>query len=113
MPNSPIQAGQSPTLEEPRDNPAVALPKIDGFELIEQIGRGGMGTVYRAIQRSTRREVAVKVFDATVGGPRARARFDREISLLARLSHPHIARIYESGISHGLLFFAMERIEGM
>ena len=88
-------------------------PEVPGYEITGRLGEGGMGTVWRAVQLSTRREVALKlVAHAAVGSHRARLRFDREVELAARLEHPHIARVYDSGMYRGLFYYAMELVEG-
>jgi serine/threonine-protein kinase len=99
------QLGQAPT--EP---PA---PNIPGYAVQSLIGRGGMGTVWRAQQAGANRAVALKVISAgEFASPRARARFEREVELAARLNHPHIARVYDTGVHRGLFYYAMELIEG-
>jgi len=88
---------------------------IDGYSVLRPIGAGGMGAVYEAEQRNPRRRVALKVL--RVGGfadDLRRRLFLREIETLARLVHPGIARIYESGETRdGRLFFSMELVEGV
>lgn len=91
--------------------PANAVP---GYELWEEIGRGGMGVVYKALQISTRRLVAVKVM---LGGvfacAAARERFQREIELAARCQHANIVRILESGHTvDGQPYYAMDFVDG-
>ncbi len=77
------------------------------------LGHGGMGTVWRAEQQSTKREVALKVLGwMAFGSEKARARFEREVELASRLEHPHITRIYESGLYHGVYYYAMELVKG-
>jgi tetratricopeptide (TPR) repeat protein len=89
-------------------------PEIEGYEVAGPLGAGGMGTVWRAVQQSTRREVALKVLGhAALVSVKARARFEREVELASRLEHPHIARIYDSGLYHGLYYYAMELIDGL
>lgn len=91
--------------------PGRAIP---GYELLEEIHRGGQGVVYRALQRATGRPVAVKVLrEGPFAGPRDRARFDREIHILAMLKHPNLITIYDSGEVDGLHYFAMDLIEGV
>lgn len=89
------------------------MPEVEGYEIIEQIGVGGMGTVWRAIHMKTQRQIALKILGA---GPatamQSRLRFEREIELTARLEHTNIARIYDSGMSNGLYYYSMAYIEG-
>ncbi len=87
--------------------------RLGDYEMIEQIGRGGMGVVYRARQLGLGREVAVKVITAgTFADEAARKRFRREAETAARLSHPSIVRVYEVGEDRGQPFFSMEYVEG-
>jgi hypothetical protein len=80
-----------------------AYPDIEGYRIIERLGEGGMGIVWRAEQLSTRREVALKLMTPHgIMSLKAQARFQREVELTARLDHPSIARIYESGLHHGM-----------
>jgi tetratricopeptide (TPR) repeat protein len=92
---------------------ARGLPEIQGYDLIEEIGRGGMGVVYKALQRSTKRIVALKIM---LGGPfaseAARRRFQREVELAARLEHPSIVKVLEGGEVAGQPYYAMDHIEG-
>lgn len=89
-------------------------PSIDGYQVRGHLGQGGMGTVWRALQCSTQREVALKLLNAErFSSPKARARFEREVTLAARLTHPNIARIYDSGLYHGKHFYVMELVEGL
>jgi serine/threonine protein kinase len=86
---------------------------FEGYKIIEQIGAGGGGTVWRAVQLSTRREVALKVLAAgSFASEKARLRFQREVELTARLEHPNIGRIYDSGVNRGVYYYAMELFEG-
>ena len=97
------------------DVPSVApMLKVAGYELLEEIGRGGMGVVYRALQVSTQRVVAFKVMLAgPFASPSARRRFEREVQLAARLQHPSIARVLESGTVEGQRYYAMDYVSGV
>ena len=86
---------------------------VEGYRLIEQLGRGGMGTVWRAVQLSTSREVALKLLGGAVSmSGMARPRFEREVKLAARLDHSNIATIYDSGLERGVYYYAMQLVEG-
>ena len=88
--------------------------RIEGYRITGRLGEGGMGVVWRAEQVSTGRAVALKVMNVSAFGSRkARARFEREVELTARLEHPGIARLYESGVCRGAFYYAMELIEGL
>ena len=93
---------------------SVPAPQIEGYEIISELGQAGQGRVWRALQLSTHREVALKVPRVELLGSRkALALFEREVELAARLKHPNIARIYDSGIYQGVYYYAMELIEGL
>ena len=90
-----------------------ALPEIEGYRVIEKIDEGGMGTVWCAEQLCTHREVALKCLKpGAFGSQDAHQRFQREIELMASLRHPNIATVYESGEANGVLYYAMELIQG-
>ncbi len=91
----------------------AGLPPVTGYQLMEEIGRGGMGVVYKALQLSTKRVVALKVMLAgPFASPEARRRFDREVELAARLQHPGVVRILESGEVAGQRYYAMDYVSG-
>lgn len=94
------------------DQSPAAVP---GYELIEEIGRGGQGVVYRALQISTQRPVAVKfLLGGNLALPRQLARFEREIELAARLRHPCTVTVFESGCTPaGDRYVSMEYIDGL
>jgi tRNA A-37 threonylcarbamoyl transferase component Bud32/uncharacterized RDD family membrane protein YckC len=86
---------------------------LQHFEVLECIGVGGMGSVYRAHDLSLDRTVALKVIRSEkVAAAAQRERFVREARSQARLSHPNVVPIYFIGEDDGLLFFAMELVEG-
>ena len=83
------------------------------LEIIELLGQGGMGAVYKARQPTLDRLVAVKILPAEVAGdPGFAERFTREARALARLNHPNIVGIYDFGQADGLYYFVMEYVEG-
>ena len=84
-----------------------------GYEIEQELGRGGMGVVYRAYQRELDRTVALKVIKS--GGFATEGeclRFQNEAEAVAQLDHPHIVPIFEVGESRGLHFFSMKLIAG-
>lgn len=92
----------------------IAAGFLPGYEIIRELHRGGQGIVFLAIQKSMQREVAIKVMKE---GPFAdatdRARFDREVHILAKLKHPNIVTIHDSGRIAGCDYFVMDYVAGM
>jgi len=83
------------------------------YEITAQIGEGGMGVVYRAVDTTLGRQVAIKILpDAFAADPDRLARFEREAKTLASLNHPHIAAIYGFEKSSGVHALVMELVEG-
>ena len=82
------------------------------YRLDREIGRGGMATVYRAHDLKHDRPVALKVLHPDYSAAIGAERFAREIMLVARLQHPHILPLYDSGSTDGLLYFVMPLVEG-
>src|SRR5215470_10663077 len=97
--------GQTNTPESPR--------RLGDFEIIREIGRGGMGVVYEARQVSLNRKVALKVLSGGLGlTAKAVQRFRREAEAAAKLHHTNIVPVYATGEQDGTHFYAMELIEG-
>src|SRR5215207_932599 len=94
------------TLEKLRD----ALQEKYGVE--GEIGAGGMATVYRAIDLKHHRPVAIKLLRPELAASIGTERFLREIELAARLQHPHILPLYDSGSAGGFLYYVMPFVEG-
>ncbi len=87
--------------------------QLGDFQILRELGRGGMGTVYEAIQVSLHRKVALKVLSGGLGLTRtAVARFHREAEAAARLHHTNIVPIYSTGEDRGTHYYAMEMVEG-
>ncbi len=98
---------QKPTLEP------EAAPVVPGYEIIGELGRGGMAVVYHARQLGLNRPVALKMILAgRHAAPELRDRFRREAEAVARLQHPNVVQVYEIGEHDGLPYFSMELVEG-
>jgi WD40 repeat protein len=88
-------------------------PAVDGYEILKELGRGGMGVVYQARHLGLNRPVALKMILAgSHAGPKDLARFRQEAEAVARMRHPNIVQIYDIGEASGWPFFALEFVEG-
>lgn len=88
--------------------------KFPQFELLELLGKGGMGAVYKARQPGLDRLVAIKILPPEVSrDPAFAERFTREARALARLNHPHIVAVYDFGQADGLYYLVMEFVDGV
>ncbi len=86
---------------------------IEGYQVLHEIHRGGQGVVYKALQKATKRLVALKVLlHGPFASARQQRRFEREIDLVASIQHPNIVTVYDSGLERGRYYFAMEYIHG-
>src|SRR4051812_3364989 len=93
--------------------PAPCLGRLGDFEILREIGRGGMGGVYEARQGSPNRRGAPKVLAGSVClSPKAIVRFKREAEAAARLHHTNIVPVYATGEQEGTHYYAMELIDG-
>jgi serine/threonine protein kinase len=91
-----------------------ALQRLGDYELLDQLGRGGMGEVYRARQVHLNQTVAIKLLpERYLAEPQAVARFRREMQSIGGLSHPNIVRAYNAGEAGGRHFLVMEYVEGV
>ncbi len=96
-----------------RSTDAVVGSELAGYQIEALIGRGGMGAVYRAEERTLGRKVALKVIAPELAeDSRFRERFLRESRIAASLDHPHIVPIFKAGDEDGALFLAMRYVEG-
>src|SRR3984957_18771915 len=113
-----LRAGGAVWLDEPPfASPGTRLegPQIGPYEILPEIGRGGMGTVYLAARadRAFHKQVALKIVRAEAGGDEILRRFQQEREILAMLDHPNIARLLDGGsTSDGLPYFVMEYVAG-
>jgi serine/threonine protein kinase len=88
-------------------------PAIPGYQILGELGRGGMGVVYKAVDQALDRVVALKMIRAGgVAGSDERLRFLREAKVFARLTHPNVVQIYQLGEYNGLPWFAQEYVSG-
>lgn len=108
-----------PTVFDPKSSITKTLsqmgpvPEIEGYDIIACLGRGGMGAVYEGYQQSTGRRVAIKFMLDSIGATNAaRKRFEREVEVVARLQHPGIVSIIDSGVRRGRYFYAMDFVQG-
>src|SRR5437016_11332844 len=98
----------------PPSNPSEILRRLGDFEILRELGRGGMGVVYEARQVSLNRKVALKVLSGGLGlTPKAVQRFRREAEAAAKLHHTNIVPVYATGEEDGTHFYAMELIDGL
>ena len=127
-PNAPASQGPAPLplaamipLPTATFGPAVAaplsgaamLPSIPGYTIVGELGRGGMGVVYKAEQSKLKRLVALKmILGGAVAGAQQLERFRAEAEAVARLQHPNIVQVYEVGEHGGLPFFSLEYCAG-
>ena len=107
-------ASEGDTLQRPGGQAEwTSALTIPGYELLETVGRGGMGIVHRAWQLRPRRVVALKmILAADLAGVTALKRFLGEAEAIAQLEHPNIVRIYEIGEHQGRPYFTMEYLAG-
>ncbi|MBI4587190.1 MAG: protein kinase [Planctomycetes bacterium] len=114
---APLLGGALEAIDEVRSlvsaEPISPLARLGDFQIIREIGRGGMGIVYEAWQVPLARRVAIKVLPAgLLADEKAVARFRREAQVAARLQHENIVKVFGLGIEDGVPYFAMEFVEG-
>lgn len=106
---------ESPTSQR-RENeplsPSSVPSQLGDYRIVCEIGRGGMGIVYQAVQITLDRQVALKVMPHNLFHPASTTRFQQEAAAAARLHHTNIVPVYEAGEDHGTIFYAMQLIDG-
>ncbi|MFM7316906.1 MAG: serine/threonine-protein kinase [Isosphaeraceae bacterium] len=108
-----ITSAQSERVSRELLTEAPKKVEIPGFQIIEKVGRGCMGVVYKARQTSVDRIVAVKILLPSLAkNPSYVQRFVREAKMAAALSHPNLVSVIDAGASNGLYYFVMEYVEG-
>ncbi|MBI4566062.1 MAG: protein kinase [Planctomycetes bacterium] len=109
-------ARPSPAPDAGADRPRLGLTPGTSFgryQILSQLGRGGMGAVYKALDPALNRTVALKLLsERHLATPDDVHRFQRESKLAARLRHPHLVAVYEAGILDGIPYYTMEFVEG-
>lgn len=111
---------KSPVLRPALDRAIPTPLRVGSYRIIRELGRGGMGTVYEAVQHRPNRTVALKLIRPDLASASVLKRFEQEAQVLARLDHPGVAHIYDAGITsnsddsawHGYPWFAMELVQG-
>jgi predicted Ser/Thr protein kinase/tetratricopeptide (TPR) repeat protein len=98
-PSPVVHAGPAPT-------------RLGDFRIVREVGRGGMGVVYEAVQESLGRRVALKLLSTGGASPKARERFQREAQAAATLHHTNIVQVFGVGAQDGALYYVMQFIEG-
>src|SRR5512136_1291810 len=111
--STPTEAGQPADKHPPPPIPVVAAA-FPQLEILELIGRGGMGAVYKARQPRLDRLVALKLLPQSLAADATFAeRFNREARVLARLNHPSIVTVHDFGQSDGFFYLLMEFVDGV
>ena len=82
------------------------------YRILEEVGRGSYGVVFRATQLGIERDVALKTLLPAAAGTDEGQRFEREARLVSRLTHPHIITLFDYGEHEGVLYMVMEYVEG-
>lgn len=91
--------------------PTAVSAMIDHFELVDVIGHGGMGAVYKALDTSLNRYVALKLLRKSSGSPEQIAQLETEAAITASINHPHVVRVFSTGLDRGRFYIAMELVE--
>ena len=113
--DSPVPPlGAEPHGADPFWSDSPPPPHIEGYDVLREVTHGGQGVVYQAVQRSTKRKVAIKVMrEGPFASKASRRRFEREIELAVSLKHPNIIAVFDSGVTgHGHAYYVMDYVRG-
>jgi TolA-binding protein len=91
--------------------PTTVSSMIDHFQLVDMLGHGGMGAVYKAHDTSLDRMVALKLLRKSSGSPEQIKQLETEAAITASINHPHVVRVFSTGTDHGRFYIAMELVE--
>ena len=109
-----VPPGEAAREQAPPLTPEELAPHFPQLEILECLGRGGMGVVYKARQKSLNRLVALKLLaPERADDPQFAARFEKEAQALAALNHPHIVSVHDFGKAGGFYFLLMEFVDGV
>lgn len=115
-PSGRTPSGVQPGLARPGPKSGSFRTPVDPdqrYELVEELGRGGMGVVFKALDRKLDRHVALKILPASLWGDDTAVRyFEREAKAIAALTHPNVVALYDFGEGFGSAYLAMEYLEG-
>jgi len=92
-------------------SPAAVSSMIDHFQVVDMLGHGGMGAVYKAHDTSLDRMVALKLLKRSSGTPEQIKQLETEAAITASINHPHVVRVFSTGMDHGRFYIAMELVE--
>jgi hypothetical protein len=92
--------------------PLATGTRLDGYRILSFLGKGGMGSVYRARDEALGRDVALKVIRAEKRDPQAEARFAREMEAASKVAHPNIVRVHASGSALGMPYIVTDFVQG-
>src|SRR6201994_1313521 len=91
--------------------PTTVSSMIDHFQLVDMLGHGGMGAVYKAHDTSLDRMVALKLLRKSSGSAEQIQQLETEAAITASINHPHVVRVFSTGMDHGRFYIAMELVE--
>lgn len=110
---APLDLLQALLKNAPLEN-GLQIGKFPGYKVEREIGRGGMGMVYKAIEEQTGKDVAIKTMLPQIGTDEHHIQFfQREVDVTRQLCHPNIARLLDHGFADGACYFVMEYVDGM